>query len=75
MENDRPFVMVDPATDEVLAQCNGPAADGRCPVSDDPPYLCAGLRLVGTAGNDRYGVSLTVSTMEPGRCPLVAAPA
>ena len=65
--------MLDPATDEVLAECSGPTLDGACPVSDTPPYLCAGLHLVGTPGSDGPGVSLTVTRMEPGRCPLAAA--
>ena len=64
--------MLDPATDEVLAECSGPTLDGACPVSDTPPYLCAGLHLVGTPGSDGHGVSLTVTSMEPGRCPLAA---
>jgi hypothetical protein len=73
MDTDRPIVMLDPATDEVLAECSGPSTDGRCPVSDTPPYLCAGLRLVGTTGADEHSVSLTVTSMEPGRCPLASA--
>jgi hypothetical protein len=39
------IVMLDPATDDVLSVCSGPAADGRCPVADAPPYVCAGLHL------------------------------
>ncbi len=72
MDSERSIVMLDPATDEVLAECSGPDAEGRCPVNDRPPYLCAGLHLVGTlgAGSD---VSVTVTTMEPGRCPLAGA--
>jgi cell division protein FtsI/penicillin-binding protein 2 len=73
MKADGSFVMLDPATDEILAECSGPSADGACPVSDTPPYLCAGLHLVGRSGADGKGVSLTVTSMQPGRCPLAAA--
>ena len=73
MKTDGSFVMLDPATDEILAECSGPSADGACPVSDTPPYLCAGLHLVGRSGADFKGVSLTVTSMQPGRCPLAAA--
>jgi hypothetical protein len=73
MKTDGSFVMLDPATDEILAECSGPSADGACPVSDTPPYLCAGLHLVGKSGADGKGVSLTVTSMQPGRCPLAAA--
>jgi len=73
MDRDRSIVMLDPATDEVLAECSGPDADGRCPVSDRPPYLCAGLHLVGSVGTPAHEVSLTVTSMEPGRCPLAGA--
>ena len=73
MDRDSSIVMLDPATDEVLAECSGPDADGRCPVSDRPPYLCAGLHLVGTVGSPAHEVSVTVTTMEPGRCPLAGA--
>ena len=72
MDSDRSFVMLDPVTDEVLAGCGGPTVDGRCPVSDSPPYLCAGLHLVGPGGADGHDVSLTVTSMQPGRCPLAA---
>jgi hypothetical protein len=69
MEKNRRLVMLDPATDQVLAECDGPTVDGRCPVAYSPPYICAGLHLVGAeeAGDE---VSLTVTRMEPGRCPL-----
>ncbi len=67
------FVMLDPATDEVLAECSGPTVDGRCPATDTPPYTCAGLHLVGTTGTDGQDVSLTVMSMTPGRCPLAVA--
>ncbi len=73
MERDRSIVMLDPATDDVLAECSGPDAEGRCPVNDRPPYLCAGLHLVGRLGGSGSEVSLTVTAMEPGRCPLAAA--
>jgi phosphomannomutase len=43
------IVTLDPATDDVLSVCSGPAADGRCPVADAPPYVCAGLHLVDAA--------------------------
>lgn len=73
MSTDGSFVMLDPATDEVLADCSGPTDDGRCPASDAPPYTCAGLHLVGTTANDGHGVALTVTSMEPGRCPIAVA--
>src|ERR1700721_2996123 len=47
MENHRTLVMLDPTTDQILAECNGPTATGRCPAGDSPPYVCAGLHLVG----------------------------
>jgi hypothetical protein len=64
--------MLDPTTDQVLAECDGPDASGRCPMVDRPPYICAGLRLVGT-GDDSEHLSFTVSKMQPGRCPIVVA--
>jgi hypothetical protein len=70
MSRNPAFVMLDPVTDEVLAECKGPTADGRCPVSDCPPYVCAGLRLVATEQGAGDGVSFTVTAMQPGRCPL-----
>jgi hypothetical protein len=70
MDRDRSIVMLDPITDEVLAECHGPAADGRCPVSDRPPYVCAGLRLVTSEQGAGDGASFTVTEMQPGRCPL-----
>ncbi len=73
MSTERLFVMLDPATDEVLAECSGPTIDGRCPATDAPPYTCAGLHLVGTTGTDDEDVSLTVMSMTPGRCPLAVA--
>ena len=70
MKRERSFVMLDPATDEVLAECAGPTADGRCPVSDRPPYVCAGLRLVTREDGPEDGATFTVTDMQPGRCPL-----
>jgi hypothetical protein len=64
--------MLDPATGQLLNECNGPTADGRCPVADGPPYICAGLHLVGVGGAPTQDVALTVVSMEPGRCPLVS---
>ena len=65
--------MLDPSTDQVLEQCSGPTADGRCPVSDKPPYICAGLHLVGVGGPSGHEISLIVTNMEPGRYPLALA--
>lgn len=65
--------MVDPSTDQVLEECSGPTSDGRCPVNDAPPYLCAGLHVIGVGGPPGPEVSLTVTNMEPGRCPLTLA--
>jgi hypothetical protein len=62
--------MLDPATDQVLDECDGPTVDGRCPVAESPPYICAGLHLVSVGEEAGLGVSLTVTRMEPGRCPL-----
>lgn len=64
--------MLDPATGQLLNECNGPTADGRCPVADRPPYICAGLRLIGVGGALSQEVWLTVVRMESGRCPLVS---
>lgn len=63
------FVMLDPATDEVLAECSGPTVAGGCPVSYATPYTCAGLHLVGTTESNGHRVSLTVTSMQPGQCP------
>jgi hypothetical protein len=71
VEHHRTFVMLDPTTDQVLAQCNGPAASGACPVADRPPYTCAGLHLLGIGQGPVEDGSFTVTRMEPGRCPLV----
>lgn len=73
MKRDRSFVMLDPVTDEVLAECAGPDADGRCPVSDRPPYVCAGLRLVAREEGAGNGATFTVTEMQPGRCPVAFA--
>ncbi len=70
MKRDRSFVMIDPATDEVLAECAGPDADGRCPLSDRPPYVCAGLRLVTREPGAEDGATFLVTDMRPGRCPV-----
>ena len=72
MEHDRTFVMLDPTTDQVLAECNGPDVDGRCPELNAPPYICAGLHLVGEGDTPDQEVSVTITKMEPGRCPLAA---
>jgi hypothetical protein len=70
MKRDRSIVMIDPVTDEVLAECAGPDADGRCPVSERPPYVCAGLRLVTREEGPEGGATFLVTDMQPGRCPL-----
>ena len=72
MEHDRTFVMLDPTTDQVLAECKGPDTEGRCPVSYAPPYICAGLLLVSKGDAPGQDVSVAVTKMEPGRCPLAA---
>lgn len=66
MEPDRTFVMLDPATDQLLDECSGPTADGRSPVADSPPYICAGLHLVIVGGALGQDVSFTAFNMEPG---------
>jgi hypothetical protein len=68
MDHDRTFVMLDPTTDQVLAECDGPDAGGRCPMAERPPYICAGLHVIG--GDDSGHGSFTVTKMEPGRCPI-----
>jgi hypothetical protein len=71
MENYRTLVMLDPTTDQILSECNGPTATGRCPAGDSPPYVCAGLHLVGVGGaRPDQDVSFTVTKMQPGRCPI-----
>lgn len=69
MDHDHTFVMLDPTTDQVLAECHGPDAGGQCPMADRPPYVCAGLHVIGSGDDSGYG-SFTVTTMEPGRCPI-----
>ncbi len=61
--------MLDPTTDQLLAECTGPDAGGRCPMSDRPPYICAGLHVV-SVGADSGHESFTVVKMQPGRCPM-----
>jgi hypothetical protein len=69
MDNDHTFVMLDPTTDQVLAECQGPDASGRCPMADRPPYICAGLHVIGSRADSGHG-SFIVTKMEPGRCPI-----
>jgi hypothetical protein len=35
-----------------------------------PPYVCAGLHVIGSGGGDSGHGSFTVTKMEPGRCPI-----
>jgi hypothetical protein len=70
VEQERVFVMLDPATDDILSVCAGPSEDDKCPVADAPPYICQGLHLVGVRGAQAERVSFTVKEMIPGRCPL-----
>jgi hypothetical protein len=72
MESPRRFVMLDPATDAILSLCSGPADDGKCPLTDTPPYLCQGLHLVHAHGSLQQHNSFTVGEMVPGRCPLTS---
>lgn len=69
MDHDHRFVMLDPVTDQILAECAGPDATARCPLAETPPYTCAGLRLVALE-EDSASPSFVVNTMEPGRCPI-----
>jgi hypothetical protein len=71
MDHDHTFVMLDPTTDQVLAECDGPDVRGRCPMADRPPYICAGLHLIGIGDGSGHG-EFTVTKMEPGRCPIAA---
>jgi hypothetical protein len=64
------FVMLDPATDDILSVCAGPADDGKCQLVDAPPYVCQGLQLVGVDRMPERGSSFIVDEMVPGRCPL-----
>lgn len=68
MQDQPRFVAVDPVTDQVLWVCSGPTVEGKCPIADEPPYACQGLRLVAAAGTDRNGESLLVETQRPGHC-------
>jgi hypothetical protein len=72
MESQRRFVMLDPATDDIISLCSGPADDGRSPLADAPPYLCQGLRLVGVRGASQQRSAFTVGEMVAGRCPLAS---
>ena len=69
MKAGRRFVMVDPATDQVLWVCSGPTAEGHCPVAEAPPYVCQGLRLVAASGTRHDGTSLNVDKTVAGHCP------
>jgi hypothetical protein len=72
MENHRTLVMLDPTTDQILSECSGPTATGRCPAVDSPPYVC-GLHLVGVG--ERPDQKRVVHSDEdvaralPDRCP------
>jgi hypothetical protein len=70
MEPDRLLLMLDPTTDQIISECEGPTEEGRCPRADTPPYVCQGLRVVGAQGTAEYWLSFTVDKMVPGRCPL-----
>lgn len=72
METER-FVMLDPATDDILSLCSGPADDGACPLAEAPPYVCQGLHLVGGRDTPRQDHWFTVAEMVPGRCPLAGS--
>jgi hypothetical protein len=65
------YVMVDPATDQVLWVCSGATAEGRCPVAEKPPYVCEGLRLVAAGGTRHDGQSKVVEHAVAGRCPAL----
>jgi hypothetical protein len=69
MDHDHTFVMLDPTTDQVLAECDGPDANRPVPDGRPPPYLCAGLHLIGTGDGSGHG-SFMVTKTEPGRCPI-----
>ncbi len=69
MEPDRLFVMLDPATDQVLWACSGPTPEGDSPIAGEPPYMCQGLRLVAARGTAHDGLSFAVDTAVRGRCP------
>ncbi len=65
------FVAVDPVTDQVLWVCSGPNAAGHCPIAEEPPYVCQGLKVVATQGTKRDGASFVVQRTVKGHCPVV----
>lgn len=65
------FVMVDPATDQVLWVCSGGNSEGHCPIAEEPPYVCHGLRLVAASGTKHDGRSVVVEKMVAGHCPAL----
>jgi hypothetical protein len=69
METEPRFVMVDPATDQVLFVCSGANAEGHCPIAEKPPYVCQGLRLVAASGTHHDGASMVVEHTAAGQCP------
>lgn len=71
MDKQPRFVAVDPVTDQVLWVCSGATAEGRCPVAEQPPYVCQGLRLVAAAGSDHVGESMLVEKPRPNHCPAL----
>lgn len=71
METQTRFVMVDPATDQVLWVCSGPNIEGHCPIAEKPPYVCQGLRLVAASGTRHDGSSMVVEKTTPGHCPAL----
>ena len=71
MENEPRFVMVDPATDQVLFVCSGANSEGHCPISEKPPYVCQGLRLVAPSGTHHDGRSMVVEKTVAGHCPAL----
>lgn len=70
MDQKPTFVAVDPATDQVLWVCSGANEQGQCPVAEDPPYVCEGLKLVATQGTKRDGASVVVEHTVKGHCPV-----
>lgn len=71
MEDQPRFVMVDPATDQVLWVCSGPTIEGQCPIAEKPPYVCQGLRLVAASGTAHDGWSVVVEKTAPTHCPAL----
>jgi hypothetical protein len=68
MELKTAFVMVDPATDQVLCVCSGPTAVGSCPVAERPTICLPGT----PAGRHAEGAAISsyiIDHAEPGRCP------